>query len=89
MPCQFAGASKMPRTRSATSGGVFWWTWAITTLVTDMYDPQSPLAEEHVALARSADALLVAPASATTIARFAHGISPAAPRGAAAFLQRD
>jgi phosphopantothenoylcysteine decarboxylase/phosphopantothenate--cysteine ligase len=42
---------------------------------TDMYDPQSPLAEEHVALARSADLLLIAPTSATTIARLAHGMA--------------
>jgi phosphopantothenoylcysteine decarboxylase/phosphopantothenate--cysteine ligase len=42
---------------------------------TDMYDPQSELAEEHVALARSADVLLIAPASATTIARLAHGMA--------------
>ena len=42
---------------------------------TDMYDPQSPLAEEHVALARAADAVLIAPASATTIARLAHGLA--------------
>ena len=42
---------------------------------TDMYDPQSPLAEEHVALARSCDALLIAPASATTLARLAHGLA--------------
>jgi phosphopantothenoylcysteine decarboxylase/phosphopantothenate--cysteine ligase len=42
---------------------------------TDMYDPQSELAEEHVALGRRADALIIAPASATTIARLAHGIA--------------
>src|SRR6185436_18276682 len=30
---------------------------------TDMYDPQSELAEEHVALARGADALVITPAS--------------------------
>lgn len=42
---------------------------------TDMYDPQSPLAEEHVELARAADALLIAPASATTIARIAFGLA--------------
>lgn len=42
---------------------------------TDMYDPDSPLAEEHVALARAADAMLIAPASATTIARLAHGMA--------------
>src|SRR6185295_18101411 len=42
---------------------------------TDMYDPQSPLAEEHVALARAADAMMIAPASATTLARLAHGLA--------------
>ena len=42
---------------------------------TDMYDPQSPLAEEHVALARGASAMLIAPASATTLARLAHGMA--------------
>jgi phosphopantothenoylcysteine decarboxylase/phosphopantothenate--cysteine ligase len=38
---------------------------------TDMFDPNSPLAEEHVELARAPDAMLIAPASATTIARLA------------------
>lgn len=42
---------------------------------TDMFDPQSAIAEEHVTLARSADALLIAPASATTIARLAFGFA--------------
>jgi phosphopantothenoylcysteine decarboxylase/phosphopantothenate--cysteine ligase len=42
---------------------------------TDMFDPQSPLAEEHVALARAASAMLIAPASATTLARVAHGMA--------------
>lgn len=42
---------------------------------TDMYDPQSPLAEEHVALARVASAMIIAPASATTLARLAHGMA--------------
>jgi len=41
----------------------------------DMFDPDSPLAEEHVELARAADAVLIAPASATTIARLAHGLA--------------
>ena len=40
-----------------------------------MYDPQSPLAEEHVALARAASTMLIAPASATTLARLAHGLA--------------
>lgn len=39
----------------------------------DMYDATSGLAEAHVALARRADAVLVAPVSATTLARLAHG----------------
>jgi len=42
---------------------------------TNMYDPQSPIAEEHVMLARQADALLIAPVSATTLARMAHGMA--------------
>jgi phosphopantothenoylcysteine decarboxylase/phosphopantothenate--cysteine ligase len=42
---------------------------------TDMYDPHSPLAEEHVALARSAAALIIAPATATTLARLAYGMA--------------
>jgi phosphopantothenoylcysteine decarboxylase/phosphopantothenate--cysteine ligase len=41
----------------------------------DMFDPNSELAEEHVELARRADAVLVAPATATTIARLAHGLA--------------
>ncbi len=41
----------------------------------DMFDPQSTLAEEHVELARAADVMLIAPASATTIARLAHGLA--------------
>ncbi len=42
---------------------------------TDMFDPNSPMAEEHVALARAADAMIIAPASATTIARLTHGMA--------------
>ena len=42
---------------------------------TDMFDPASPLAEEHVELARAAAAMLIAPASATTLARVAHGLA--------------
>ena len=42
---------------------------------TNMFDPNSPVAEQHVELARAADAVLVAPASATTIARIAHGLA--------------
>ena len=35
---------------------------------TNMFDVQSSAAEQHVELARAADAILIAPASATTIA---------------------
>lgn len=42
---------------------------------TDMFDVQSSAAEQHVELARAADAVLIAPASATTIARIAHGLA--------------
>ena len=42
---------------------------------TDMFDVESELAEAHVELARRADALVIAPATATTIARLAHGLA--------------
>lgn len=41
----------------------------------DMFDPGSELAVEHVELARRADAVLIAPATASTIARLAHGLA--------------
>ena len=41
----------------------------------DMFDPSTELAEEHVEIARRADAVIVAPASATTIAKLAHGLA--------------
>jgi phosphopantothenoylcysteine decarboxylase/phosphopantothenate--cysteine ligase len=44
-------------------------------VVTGMFEAQADLAEEHVALARAASAMLIAPASATTIARLAHGMA--------------
>lgn len=39
----------------------------------DLWDPSAP-AEQHVAMGRRADAMLVAPASATTLAKLAQGI---------------
>ncbi len=48
---------------------------SLRPVYTDMFDPNSPLAEEHVELARAADAMVIAPASATTIARLAHGMA--------------
>jgi phosphopantothenoylcysteine decarboxylase/phosphopantothenate--cysteine ligase len=44
-------------------------------VVVDMFDPASELAEEHVELARRADAVLIAPASANMLARLAHGLA--------------
>ena len=42
---------------------------------TDMFEPVSDEGEEHVGLARRADLVIVAPATATTIARIAHGLA--------------
>jgi phosphopantothenoylcysteine decarboxylase / phosphopantothenate---cysteine ligase len=42
---------------------------------TDMFEPVTDLAEEHVEVARRADLVLIAPATATTIARLAHGLA--------------
>ncbi|MEX1254016.1 MAG: bifunctional phosphopantothenoylcysteine decarboxylase/phosphopantothenate--cysteine ligase CoaBC [Dehalococcoidia bacterium] len=41
----------------------------------DMYDPGTDLWEEHVEIARRTDAVIVAPASATTIAKLAQGLA--------------
>jgi phosphopantothenoylcysteine decarboxylase/phosphopantothenate--cysteine ligase len=41
----------------------------------DMFDPSSELAEQHVEIARRAAAAIVAPASATTIAKLAQGVA--------------
>jgi len=41
----------------------------------DLFDPNSEQAIEHVALAQRADAVLVAPATANAIARFANGLA--------------
>jgi phosphopantothenoylcysteine decarboxylase/phosphopantothenate--cysteine ligase len=42
---------------------------------TGMFEPVGDGGEEHVALARRADLVLVAPATATTLARLAHGLA--------------
>jgi phosphopantothenoylcysteine decarboxylase / phosphopantothenate---cysteine ligase len=44
-------------------------------VIHDMYDAQSESAEAHVAIARRADALVIAPATASTLARLAHGLA--------------
>lgn len=42
---------------------------------TDLYDAQSEMAVEHVALAQQADAIIVAPATAHFMAKVAHGLT--------------
>jgi phosphopantothenoylcysteine decarboxylase / phosphopantothenate---cysteine ligase len=44
-------------------------------VVTDMFEPASEWSVEHVALAEAADAVIIAPATANTIARLATGIA--------------
>ncbi len=44
-------------------------------VVTDVFDPQSELSIDHVAIAERADAVIVAPATAHTIAKIAHGFA--------------
>jgi phosphopantothenoylcysteine decarboxylase/phosphopantothenate--cysteine ligase len=47
----------------------------LRSVYADMYDPHSRLAEQHVFLARDAKAIVIAPASATSIARLAQGLA--------------
>jgi phosphopantothenoylcysteine decarboxylase/phosphopantothenate--cysteine ligase len=42
---------------------------------TNMFEPATDAGEEHVALARRAELIVVAPAAATTLARFAYGLA--------------
>lgn len=44
-------------------------------VVTDIFDPQSELSMDHVAIAERADVVVVAPATANTIARLAWGLA--------------
>lgn len=44
-------------------------------VLTDLFDPDTELAVEHVALAASADLFVVAPATAHVMARVAHGLA--------------
>ncbi|MBO8140553.1 MAG: bifunctional phosphopantothenoylcysteine decarboxylase/phosphopantothenate--cysteine ligase CoaBC [Firmicutes bacterium] len=44
-------------------------------VVTDLFDPRSELSIDHVALARRADAVLIAPATADLLSRMAHGLA--------------
>jgi phosphopantothenoylcysteine decarboxylase/phosphopantothenate--cysteine ligase len=55
-----------PITFQAVSGRRVYW---------DMWDPQSDFSEPHVSLARAADLMVIAPATATCIARLALGLA--------------
>ena len=44
-------------------------------VVTNLFDTNSELAVNHVAMAEAADCIIVAPATANTIAKISHGIS--------------
>ena len=44
-------------------------------VVTDIFDPSTELSIDHVAIAERADLVVVAPATANTIARIAHGLA--------------
>ena len=44
-------------------------------VVTDVFDPANETPTEHIALGQSADLVLIAPATANTIAKLAHGIA--------------
>ena len=44
-------------------------------VVTDLYDPRSEMGMDHVALAEQADLVMVAPATANTLAKMAHGLA--------------
>ena len=44
-------------------------------VVTDLYDPRSEMGMDHVALAEQADLVIVAPATANTLAKIAHGLA--------------
>jgi phosphopantothenoylcysteine decarboxylase/phosphopantothenate--cysteine ligase len=43
--------------------------------ITDLYDPQSEMGIDHVAVAQQADLVIVAPATANTLAKMAHGLA--------------
>lgn len=56
-------------------GPLTWRTLSGRPVLTDLFDPQTEAAVEHVALAERADALLVVPATANLLAKAAHGIA--------------
>ena len=56
-------------------GPLTWRTLSGRPILTDLFDPQTEAAVEHVALAEMADALLVVPATANLLAKAAYGIA--------------
>jgi phosphopantothenoylcysteine decarboxylase/phosphopantothenate--cysteine ligase len=56
-------------------GDLTWRTLSGRPVLSDLFDPQSGEAVEHVALAERADATVVAPATANLLAKAAHGIA--------------
>jgi len=56
-------------------GPLTWRTLSRRPVLTDLFDPETDAAVEHVALVERADALLVVPATANLLAKAAHGIA--------------
>ncbi len=56
-------------------GALTWRTLSGRPVLSDLLDPQTPDAVEHVALAERAHALVVAPATANVLAKAAHGVA--------------
>ncbi|MEK7372420.1 MAG: bifunctional phosphopantothenoylcysteine decarboxylase/phosphopantothenate--cysteine ligase CoaBC [candidate division NC10 bacterium] len=56
-------------------GALTWRTLSGRPVLTDLFDPRSEEAVEHVALAERAHAVIVAPATANILAKAAHGLA--------------
>jgi phosphopantothenoylcysteine decarboxylase/phosphopantothenate--cysteine ligase len=56
-------------------GALTWRTLSGRPVLSDLFDPQTPDAVEHVGLAERAHAFLVAPATANLLAKAAHGVA--------------
>src|SRR6266540_1879566 len=56
-------------------GPLTWRTLSGRPVLSDLFDPETPDAVEHVAVAERAEAILVAPATANILAKAAHGLA--------------
>ena len=56
-------------------GALTWRTLSARPVLSDLFDPRSEEAVEHVALAERAHAVIVAPATANILAKAAHGLA--------------